>query len=230
MAAPATAPVPVDLESRALTWPERASLITIDSEPAFVRAADLLRDIKTLRKEIEEHHAPIVSAALAAHRAAVAARKKLDEPLDQAEREIKRRMGDYQTEQDRLRRVEQARLEAEARAREEARRLEEAAALEAAGQREEAEQVLAEEPAILDVPVAAPPVPKVAGVSMRDRWTAEVVDKGAFVRAVAANPALLALVAPDAAALNRMAQALKGELKIPGVRVRRESIVAARGR
>lgn len=132
---------------------------------------------------------------------------------------------------------ELARLEAErdeargalARA-EEARRLEEAAALEAEGRREEAEQVLDEEPALIEAPIAPPPTPKVAGVSMREKWTAEVTDKAAFVRAVAANPSLLGLVDANAGALNQMASALKSDLKIPGVNVRREQVVSARGR
>lgn len=231
MAAPATVPAPPpELESKALSWPQRARATVVDSPATFERAGELLRDVKALRLEIAEHHAPVIEAAHRAHKAALDAKKKLDEPLDEAEREIKRRMGDYHAEQERIRREEQRRLEAEARAREEERRLEEAAALEAEGRQEEAEQVLEEEPAMIEAPIAAPPTPKVAGVSMREKWTAEVVDKAAFVRACADNPAWMPLVLANVPALNQQAASLKGELRIPGVRVRREQIVAARGR
>ncbi len=230
MAAPATVPSPPELEERALTWPERARAVVIVTDRDFESAGELLRDVKSLRQEIHAHHNPMIEAASRAHKLAIAARKKLDEPLDMAEREIKRRMGDYRDEQERIQREEQRRLEAEARAREEERRLAEAEALEAEGRAAEAERVLDEEPVLIETPVIAPPTPKVSGVSMREKWTAEVVDKAAFVRACAANPSLLALVVPDSAALNRMAGALKSELHIDGVKVRREQVVAARGR
>lgn len=70
----------------------------------------------------------------------------------------------------------------------------------------------------------------VAGVSFRENWRAEVIDKDAFVRAVAARPELINLVDPNPAALGHLARAHKRELDIPGVRVWCELSVAAAGR
>jgi hypothetical protein len=69
--------------------------------------------------------------------------------------------------------------------------------------------------------------PRVEGVSFRDNWRAEVVDKVAFVAAVAAKTELVNLIEPNTAALSHLARAHKSALSIPGVRVWCERIVAA---
>lgn len=211
-------------------WPERARLLVVDTDASFVEAGELLTAIKALRKEVDDAFDPIVAAAHKAHKIACEQKKRAEAPLLEAERILKGSLAAYHAEQQRKAREEQLRLEAEARARDEERRIAEAAALEAQGRPEEAERVLDEEPVLVDAPVVAPPTPKVEGVSIREKWTAEVVDKAALIAAVAQNPTLQPLLVPDMQALSRMAGALKGELRIPGVRVRREQVVAARGR
>ncbi len=71
---------------------------------------------------------------------------------------------------------------------------------------------------------------RVEGVSFRENWRAEVIDKEAFVRAVAAKPELINLIDPNPTALGHLARAHKRELDIPGVRVWCELSVAASGR
>ncbi len=231
MAEPATVPVePAKaLESKVLTWPERARALTVDSDERFHEAGGLLVGIKGLRKEIEDHHRPVMAAAFAAHKAATAAKKKLDDPLDEAERTIKRSMSAYHDAQERKRREEQARLEAEARRQEEERRLAEAQALEAEGRHDEAEAAL-DEPNIAPVAPAPPPVPKVGGISMRETWSAEVIDLAALVRAVAEGKAPVGLVQANQSALDQLARALKATMAVPGVTVRRQTGVSAGSR
>jgi hypothetical protein len=79
---------------------------------------------------------------------------------------------------------------------------------------------------IADVSAVDAP-PRVEGVSFRDNWRAEVVDKVAFVAAVAAKAELVNLIEPNTAALGHLARAHKSALSIPGVRVWCERIVAA---
>jgi hypothetical protein len=67
----------------------------------------------------------------------------------------------------------------------------------------------------------------VAGVSFRENWRVEVIDKVAFVGAIAARPELVNLVDPNLSALGHLARAHKGALNLPGVRVWREWSVAA---
>jgi hypothetical protein len=67
------------------------------------------------------------------------------------------------------------------------------------------------------------------GVSFREAWRAEVTDMLKLVRAVARNPALLSLLEINQAELQHLARTRKEELKLPGVRIWRESLVAATG-
>jgi hypothetical protein len=69
--------------------------------------------------------------------------------------------------------------------------------------------------------------PRVEGVSFRENWRVEVIDKAAFVSAVAARPELINLVEANLAALGHLARAQKGALDIPGLRVWGELSVAA---
>lgn len=232
MAEPATVietPPAKELEAKALTWPERARALTVDSDETFHEAGNLLVGVKALRKEIEDHHRPVIAAAFAAHKAATAAKKKLDDPLDVAEGVLKRSMAAYHEAQERARRAEQLRLEAEARRQEEERRLAEAEALEAEGRHEEAAQTI-EELIVAPVAPVAPPAPKVAGVSFREQWTAEVTDLSALVRAVADGKAPAGLVMANQSALDQLARALKDTMAVPGVKVRKQTGVAAGAR
>jgi hypothetical protein len=69
--------------------------------------------------------------------------------------------------------------------------------------------------------------PRVEGVSFRENWRADVVDKAAFVAAVASKPELVNLLDANLAALGHLARAHKSALNLPGVRVWCEYIVAA---
>jgi hypothetical protein len=78
--------------------------------------------------------------------------------------------------------------------------------------------------------VAAESTPRVGGVTFRENWRAEVIDKVLFVNAVAAKSELVNLVDPNLAALGHLARAHKGALDIAGVRVWCELSVTASGR
>ena len=69
--------------------------------------------------------------------------------------------------------------------------------------------------------------PRVEGVSFRENWRTEVIDKVAFVNAIAARPELVNLVEPNLTALGHLARAHKSALEIPGIRVWCELSVAA---
>jgi hypothetical protein len=68
---------------------------------------------------------------------------------------------------------------------------------------------------------------RVEGINFRENWRAEVVDKLAFVIAVASRSELIHLIDPNLSALAHLARAQKNALTIPGVRVWRERVVAA---
>ena len=81
---------------------------------------------------------------------------------------------------------------------------------------------------LMPAPIAMSEKPKVAGLSGREKYKAEVTDMAAFVKAIANRPDLLGLLKVDESALNKMAGALKSALSIPGVRVYADRQLASR--
>jgi len=221
-----TVPEHTELVMQVETWPERAKALTVVDDRAYITAGDLLIDIKGLRKQIDDTFDPVIKKAHEAHKAAVAAKKGVEAPLVQAEDIIKAGMGTYNREKEHRLREQQARLAAERRKQEEEARLAEAVALESAGDAEVTEAVLAQ-PIIVPV-VKIPNEARVAGISHRENWRAEVVDVLALVKFIAQRPEFVNLVQPNMPALNSLAKAQRSALNVPGVRAVSESVVAAR--
>lgn len=188
----------------ALTLPDRARELVVDSHEAFTAAGAFLVEIRARRVAIAEAFKPSITAAHEAHKKILALCKQADQPAEQAEREIKAKLSAYQLEQDRLRREaeerarrERERQEAEARAEHERqqreareaaerRQLAEAEAAMDGGDLARAEQLLetpvatplvAPPAPIVPEPVAAPEAPKAAGVSIRTRWAYRIVEE-----------------------------------------------------
>lgn len=201
--------------------------LVIANQEDFEEASVFLRDVKALRAEIANTFDDAIKSAHDAHKSVIAAKKRHDDPLVRVEIAVKALMGKYVEAQAAERRAEAARLEAEAIRAEQDRRLEEAAVWEASGDSETAARVL-DEPGPVIVALPTVEAPRAAGVSTQEKWTADVVDLMALVRAIAAGAAPVSLVAPDQSVLNKMAAALKGELRFPGVKVVRSTIVSAR--
>jgi hypothetical protein len=216
------------------------SLEVADNQ-SYERAAHMLKVVAAVRAEVEETFGPVVASAHAAHKAALAAKAKHDEPLKAAERHLKASMGGYAAEQERVRQAEQRRLAAiaQAEAEAEAKRLAEEQVLELAieaeqaGDDEQAEAILAE-PLPPPEPVFAAPVivprstPQVAGISSRQTWKAECCDLLALVRAVAAGQAPIDALQPNVVFLGQQARSLRSALRYPGIRVWAEESVAVR--
>lgn len=116
-----------------------------------------------------------------------------------------------------------ARIEAEAR--EAARKLAEEAALKEAeeltamGATAEADRVMGREIVVETPLIYTPPVAKVEGSSTRENWQAEGTDLMATVKAVAAGTVPLEALTWNTAWLGQRAKQMKGDTKIPGVRV-----------
>lgn len=167
----------VDIESTALSLPDQAkAFATITTAEAYAQAGELLVTVKELRKQIAAHHQPMIDAGLRAHREALAARKRLDDPLDRVEGLLDAPMRIYLAAERRQREEATRIAEAAARQAEEDARLAEAAHAEQAGEHAEAE-------AIISVPVVVPSVvlpkavPKVAGLATTTDWLWKITDE-----------------------------------------------------
>lgn len=232
---------------RALSLPEQARAIEIRDDAGFASAGEFLLGVKALRAEINSVFDPILKRAFDSHREAVAGKRRVEAPVAEAETIAKRGMAEYQAERECRRREaeaaarrereraeaeerrkadeERARLEREA----EERRLAEAVEAEERGDAEAAEQILEAPPEPVFVPeppavFTPPPMPeptKVEGVSFREKWVFAVTNPSAVPREY---------LAVDEKKIGAVVRAMKGETKIPGVRVWAESTVAAKAR
>jgi len=215
-----------EITERALTVPEQAKGIVIKSHDDYARAGEMLLVIKDLRKEIDATFDPIIKKAHEAHKEAVAQKKKVDAPLVEAEGIIKPRISAWNTEQERLRREEEARLREIARKQEEERLLMEAIAAEEEAKANGAtkEEAAQESAAIMAEPVYVAPVvvprmvPKVAGIAMKQVWKFRIV-----------NPAIIPreYMAVDEQKIGAVVRALKDQTRIAGVEAYPEDTVAA---
>lgn len=211
------------VQSEVLAWPDRAKALAVETADQYQQAAEFLKGLKSLRKKVADTFGPLKQKAHASWKAICAEEQNADAPLDEAERIVKRSMAGYDTEQERLRREEQRRLEALARQLEETERLAAAAALEATGSAED----MVEAQALLDAPAAAVVVPiakatpKVDGISMRDNWKFEIVDATKIPREYCT---------PDLVKIGGVVRAMKGAITIPGVRAYNDRTVSAGSR
>jgi len=196
----------------------RAEAISVETNEELVSAGDFLVQIKTVRKAIADTFDGPIKAANQAHKAMLAAKRKHDSPLANAETVIKRKVGAYQAEQERIRREREERLRAEALEAEEERRIAEAAALEAEGHTEEAEQAIAE-PVAAPVVVVPKSVPKVEGVSTRTTWKWRIGNIDNIPREY---------LKVDEIKIGQIVRAMKDQTCIPGIEVYPESSVAVR--
>lgn len=213
-------------------WLTRVNGLQIITSDQAAIAGEWLHAIAQLRKAAEDHHRPVIQKAHEAHKEALAALKRIDDPLARAESALRPKIAGYA---DRIRREEEAERR---RVEEEARRAQEA---EAEARIEEAEQQGAtpeEVAAIVAAAEAAPavivapspkPQPIAPGVGTAERWTAQVTDIKALCRAIADGTVSTEFVVPNATALNQMARSQKQTFNVPGCRAVRELGITRRG-
>ena len=203
---------------------EEAKAIVISTQDHYEKANEFLRAVKGLQKEIHATFDPIVSAAHKTHQEATSKRKEHLDPAISAERVVKGKMIAYDDKMEAIRRAEQRRIDAKAREEEERKRkqLEKRAEEWAAKGKEAKAEELQEQAEEVEVvaPVVAPKVEKIKGVSFKENWSAIVVDETKVPREY---------LQVNTMALNRIAKATKGSIKIPGVEFKMDKILASRG-
>ncbi|MGE0289342.1 MAG: hypothetical protein AB7I42_24080 [Bradyrhizobium sp.] len=198
-----------------------ANALVVNDSDSYQEAATRLREVKTFVGKVGEVFDPLCDAAHKAHKAVTTQRSRFLNPATDAESTIKGKMTRWFTAEQK-RKAEEARVEQERlRREEEDRRLNEAAALESQGKAAEAEQ-LVEAPIATPIVTAAPPAPKIQGVSMKEQWSFEITD------AAAIKPAYMV---PDLAAIGQAVRSLKGraEAAVGGIKVTMEMVPAASG-
>lgn len=209
------------VEQQALTVIERARALAVTTGPQYEEAGSFLTQIvKPMMREIDATFDPIVKSAHEAHKVAVAAKKKIADPVIAAEATVKKAMSAYSFQQEQERRRQEEELRRQAR---------EQAELEAAARAEElaAQGRTAEGLALLEQPVYVAPVvlppatPKAQGISTRDNWKFRVVD------AKAIRPEYLI---PNETLIGQVVRSMKGAAAqvVGGIEVYNEPTVSAR--
>lgn len=218
------------VEKESQTYPMKAKefALAIKDDEGYRNAADFLMTIKGFRKKVEDTFGPVVKKAYDAWKATVDLRKKADAPLDEAERIIKPAMAVYLTEKERAHRQEEERLRAEQKKKDDEARMALAAEVHKSGEIEVANAILEQAPAPIVLPRTE--APKVQGISAKDVWKCEVFDINALIKAVADGIVPKAVLQVNESELNRLAKALKAEMRYPGTRVWCEKDISSRAK
>ena len=182
----------------------------------YQHAAAFGRLLKQKSAEVTEFFAPMKKAAHDAHKHICDREKAMLAPIANAEKLLKRTMGEYQMEQQRKQREEEERLRALAKAEEE-RLLAEAIKMEQLGEKEMSEehfenaQFMANAARSISVPKETV---KAEGVSTSVDWEIESIDPSQ-VPVEFLNQILRPV---DEKAVIRLIRAHKGNVSIPGVK------------
>lgn len=207
------------IETKGTTLEQQALALQIDSVEEYEDAAEFLMRIKTYEKEVHERCDPVCEDTHKAHKTATKQRADFLAPAKRAETAVKKKIVVWSTEQERIRQKEQDRLDAEAKKRAEDEKLAEAQEAEDMGDTDLANEIL-DEPVTAMAPVVKTARPKVAGVSLSKKVVFEIT-----------TPSLLPkmYMMPDVPKIRKQVAATGMDTNIPGVTVRLETGVSARG-
>ena len=202
---------------------DKAAELVISNQAEYETAVDILQRIKGRAKEIDTERKTITTPLDVAKKAVMDLFRKPLDLLEKTEKSLKDAIAVYSTEQERKAEAERVRLQklAEKEAAEEKKRLDaKIARAEASGKSEKVEELIEQKANIIPINVGtvAPNIEQPKGVSFRDKYVVDVID---FSKV----PDEYKLI--NQSALDKVAQATKGKIVIPGTQIRVEKIVAS---
>ena len=164
-----------DLETKALSFPDQARQLVINSPVDYVQCGEFVKAVDALGKEVDASFSPQIAQAHALHRSLIAEMNRHLTPLQTAKTIARGLMIGWDRLQEMKRREEEARLQDLARKVEEDAQLVAALAAEAAGLEDEAEAILKEEIYVPPI-IVKKDVPKVNGVRFQTVWRWRIKD------------------------------------------------------
>lgn len=221
---------PADLEAEVPVVVQWAKGLTISNQEEFEDTGMRLQQIKGAIKRLGDFFRPMKRKQDEAKQAILDKEKEALRPWTEAETLAKRAILTYTDQQRRV--AEDRRRKLQAEADEQARREREALQKKAeTSVKPETKQRYAEAAANVSAPIVhvAPSVEKVAGVSVRKTWKAEIVDRAAFMAFVHEHKRD-DLVLPNEKVLDAYAKAMKQAASIPGVLFSEEQSLASSSR
>jgi hypothetical protein len=180
----------------------------IQTDIEFEAAGRILAETKTFRKEWDVATKDVRQATKAAHAAACKLYTDIDGPLKVVEAAIIPMLDLYQRREEIARKKREAEMTKQAKA----------------------EAKAAGVPVPPGFSMTAPKLTAPDGLTRRVTWSAQVVDKMALVKAVAAGKVPLAYLDVNQRVLDMQASALKSEMAIPGVKAVEQASYSASAR
>lgn len=191
--------------------------LVVSDEASYAGALQALQEVRTLQKELDANRKERTQPLDARKREIMAAYKPAEEACQAADYALVTATSKWAREQEAARR--KAEQEAAAKAERERARAEAKAEEYREKGREDKADEWETKARFTPAPVVASTVPKVAGVSMRDEWKFEVVDKAKLP---------LNYLTANEVAIGKVVAALKEEHGIPGIRVWKEQVPVTR--
>jgi hypothetical protein len=205
---------------------DQVASLTIHSRQDFLQAIEFVRHVKLKRLKIEKELGPAVSHAHQAHKNLVALRRRYDDVLAGAEREIKASACAWVDAEKHRVELEATRQEVSAEATATAIRQAQADELRSNGSAKEADALLGEPLGPLPPVVRRQTVPVLDGVSFPSKWAAVVTDLPALIAYCAANPQWAKVLQPNQKELGKLVRALRGNMEFPGVEVTEDTTMS----
>mgnify|MGYP001580424711 CR=1 FL=1 len=218
---PEVGPDEAELMENATGLVPEARAFVISTHQAAQHVGIVLRQIMQGEKRVEEFFYLITRPYDEAKKKVLERKKALLQPIEDAKRLYKAKLGVWHIEEQRRQNAEIA----VARKAEDERRQAEAAALAADGAVEEAEDVLAAPP---PPSTSALAIPKVEGTYTQTRYSCMVNNMPKLVAHVAAHPEMIALLQPHMPSLNALAVAMKDAFQMPGCELIKQTTVSVR--
>jgi len=219
-----------EIDQKAVSAVQFAQELSIDSNELYEIGAEYLMALRAIEREIEATFDDPIRRAHEAHKSILAAKAKHFEPLKQAEKIIKEKMGVYQLVEEKRQREEEEKLRALALKEEEEDKARQAEALLAQGRAEEALKLLESEQEVSTLVLPPSGLPKAKGIQTREVWKFSVDDFSALLAAVAKGEAPMGLLQPNEETIGKMVKALGKEFRVAGIRVYTEKVIAVTGR
>jgi phosphoenolpyruvate carboxylase len=190
---------------------EHVALVTVTDHATYAQAGEDLVALKQLEQCIKEHYDEDCATAHKLHKSLTSKRTAALTAVTTARAYLTAQRTAYQAEQERLRREAERAAQAAIQAEEQARALADAALLEQQGQPELAASVVEAALTATPAPIVIPSdLPKTDGVAIVERWDFEVLN----ARLVPAEYLMV-----DEKKVGAVVRAMKGETRIPGIRV-----------
>ncbi len=209
-------------ESTALVVTEAQGITITDQDSYAYAGAFVTKSLKPALREIEARFRPMQRAADASKKEILDQRRALEDPLKEAERITKQRMGVWLTEQRRITAEAEAERLRVAREEAETATLAEAARLEEAGHTKAAEEMITA-PVVPVVSAPPPEEPKAAGVSARFVTKYRIID---------ARKITAAFMMPDEKKIGQIVRSMGADAAelVGGIEIYEEPVIAASAR